>query len=322
MAYADPLDQTAPAGSDDRRFGDDTIRQHIRAIRQRLSSIFVDIDADPMVLKDATVGTTQLIDAAVSLAKLADAIVSTAKLQDGSVTQAKLANLAVGTAQLIDQAATQAKLGLLSVGTAQLIDGAVAAAKLAAGAVLPGGIGPGTFGFDGVTSTNGYQVGGAAPAGQVLKGNGVWGVFSALVAADFPDALLQKLLMQSEGWYYTNLPGTSGSFMGRYGSLTGLGDEFTHVMARAGEIREVWVRANKDKTGGNAQFIVTKNGADTTAFAQIGDPPFGVRQDVEFYGAGVVPFAAGDLITFRWITVGLVPANSMNVVAGFGFRYT
>lgn len=319
MAYADALDPLIPAGSEKRKFGDDDIRQLTRAVRQRLASFFNDVDIDPLTPKNLSIAGAALVDLAVLTAKIADLAVTTGKLADGSVTAAKLAALAVATANIVDGAVTQAKHANLSVGTAQIIDAAVTAAKLAAGAVLPGGIGAGTFGFDGVTSTSGYRVGGAAPANQFLAGDGAWATFRALLAADFPDALLQKLLLRFDGWFVDNVPGGSASFFERY-RAGGLLDQHVAVMTRAGEVRGVWVRGNADRTAGSFTAKVQKNGADTAATAVIdGTNP---RESYTTPAAGAVAFAAGDYLGMAWASAGLTPAASTEYVAGFEVRYT
>jgi hypothetical protein len=53
MAYADALDPTKPTDADLISSGDDEIRKLKRAIIQRLSTIVVNLDADPLVLKDS-----------------------------------------------------------------------------------------------------------------------------------------------------------------------------------------------------------------------------------------------------------------------------
>lgn len=58
MAYADPLDPLTPPGSEGMVTGDDRIRELKRAIIQRLLSVFVDVDVDPMQLKTSAIGST------------------------------------------------------------------------------------------------------------------------------------------------------------------------------------------------------------------------------------------------------------------------
>jgi hypothetical protein len=319
MAYADPINAATPDGAvDQARQGDDNIREFKRAVQQRLASFFINYDADPMVPKNGSIPGAALVDLAVLTAKIADLAVTTGKLADGAVTAAKLAALAVTTANIIDASVTQAKLANLSVGTAQIIDAAVTAAKLAASAVLPGGIGAGTFGFDGVTSTNGYRVGGAAPANQFLAGDGAWATFRALLVADFPDALLQKLLLHIDGWYLINAPASSSSFMTRFFNALGT-DRNSTVMTQAGEVRKVWLRGEAARTAGSLTAKVSKNGADTGATAVI--DAANPQTSVASVAAGAVTFVAGDLLAFNWTTVGFAPNNTTHV-AGFEARYT
>lgn len=229
MAYADPLDETAPAGNTKVKLGDDAIRTAIRAIRQRLSSLIVDIDADPMVLKPSTVGNDQVIIASLDASHV---------LQNGSVTAPKMGPLAIQNPAIDDDA------------------------------ILPRNIGPGTFTFDDLNTVAGLQVGGAAAAGKFLKGDGAHFVAADFLATDIPDSLLQKLLMRFDGFFVDNVPGGSGSFFERFRSGGGV-DQHVAVMTRAGEIRGVWTRGNADRTGGSFTVFVSKNGVATTAQATI-----------------------------------------------------
>lgn len=74
MAYADVLDETKPAGVDALSLGDDTIRTHIRAIRQRLASVFVNVDNDPLVLKDGATGNKLTLTRVIAGADIAAAV--------------------------------------------------------------------------------------------------------------------------------------------------------------------------------------------------------------------------------------------------------
>lgn len=76
-------------------------------------------------VKDGGIGTTQLANLAVTVAKLANDAVETAKIKDLNVTTAKIALLAITTALIND----------LAVTTGKLADGAVSALKLATDAV-------------------------------------------------------------------------------------------------------------------------------------------------------------------------------------------
>lgn len=94
-------------------------------------------------LIDAAVTTAKLADANVTTGKLADAAVTTLKLADDSVTNAKIADAAVDTLQMAASAVTAAKLATGSVETTKLADLAVTAAKLGALAVETGKIADG-----------------------------------------------------------------------------------------------------------------------------------------------------------------------------------
>lgn len=293
MAYADPLDETAPAGNTKAKLGDDAIRTHIRAIRQRLSSIFVDIDADPLVLKPGVINSGMLIDLLVSTAKLAD----------------------------------------LSVTTGKLADRAVTAIKLGLGAVLPEHIGAGNFAFPGDISANagqinaqlGFTQGGGAALGKFLRGDGARFVSGDIQVTDIPDALLQKLLISVDGFFVRNIPFASSSFMTRFFSGIGAQDQHVWIAPYAGEVRAVWCRADSDRTAGNAAFCVSFNfsgGVDNGCKAQLtGDGPIANRQDYRLYGPGVYPFAAGDQLGMFWQSIGFSP-NDNTVVAGFLVRFT
>lgn len=157
MAYANELNPAQPAGGDQARFLDDSIRDLTNAVRERLATIVVDVDADPLVLSvsapladnsvtqakmaDNSVGTAELIAANVTEPKLADDSVSTRTIQDDAVTQANMAPNSVGSPEIIDGSVGNAELAtdsvdqrvmaLLSVGTPELIDESVTTAKYA-----------------------------------------------------------------------------------------------------------------------------------------------------------------------------------------------
>lgn len=149
MAYGDPLDSTTPADSDFAGQGDDKIRELKRAIIQRLGSFFTNVDADPLVPKNASVPGAALVAESVTATQIAAGAVGTAELADGSVTAAKLAGGAatppdnsittnmlqdgsVTTGKLAADAVTQDKIGDGAVGAAQIADGAVGRPELAA----------------------------------------------------------------------------------------------------------------------------------------------------------------------------------------------
>lgn len=100
MAYADPLDQSDPSQAEKARLGAGRIRSLAAAVRQRLGSVFSDVDADPMVLRASTVGSLQITDGAVGTAELADLGITTAKLADASVSATKYVDASIEIAKL------------------------------------------------------------------------------------------------------------------------------------------------------------------------------------------------------------------------------
>ena len=96
---------------------------------------------DTAKIKDAAIISAKILDAAVITAKIGDLAVVTAKIADLAVNSAKIANLAVGSAKIdnlavltgkiADLAVTQAKIAALAVGTAQIDNLAVTGAKIA-----------------------------------------------------------------------------------------------------------------------------------------------------------------------------------------------
>ena len=81
------------------------------------------------------VGTTQLADANVTLAKLAGNSVDSSKIVDASIAAGDLASNAVTTAKILDANVTLAKLATGSVDSSKIVDGSVAAADLASDSV-------------------------------------------------------------------------------------------------------------------------------------------------------------------------------------------
>lgn len=57
MVYVNPLDPATPAATDPVGQGDDRMREIKAAVIERLASVFVDVNTDPMVLRDVSVGT-------------------------------------------------------------------------------------------------------------------------------------------------------------------------------------------------------------------------------------------------------------------------
>jgi uncharacterized protein YjbI with pentapeptide repeats len=96
---------------------------------------------DSAKIKDAAIISAKIADAAIISAKIGDLAVVTAKIDDLAVNNAKIANLAVdsakiaalavGTAKIADLAVTTAKINDLAVTTAKITDLAVTGAKIA-----------------------------------------------------------------------------------------------------------------------------------------------------------------------------------------------
>lgn len=146
MAYDDPIDTDDPGGGEKIRLGAGRIRDLAIALKQRLASIFVDPDADPLVLKPSSVSATQIADGSITTIKLVDDSVTSAKIVDGAISDTKILGHAVTTAKIAigavtDQelavgAVTAVKVAALAIATASLQDDSVTVDKLAAGAVV------------------------------------------------------------------------------------------------------------------------------------------------------------------------------------------
>lgn len=78
------------------------------------------------------IGTSGIVDGAVTTAKVNDGAILAAKLADAAVERAKILDGAVNDLKLASLAVTNAKLALLAVDTANVVNGAIAEAKLAA----------------------------------------------------------------------------------------------------------------------------------------------------------------------------------------------
>lgn len=57
MAYVNPLDAATPAATDPVSQGDDRIRESKAALIERLLTVFVDLSADPLIVRDVATGT-------------------------------------------------------------------------------------------------------------------------------------------------------------------------------------------------------------------------------------------------------------------------
>lgn len=86
-------------------------------------------------LPSNAVGTTQVVDLAVTTGKIAASAVTTAKIADSNVTTGKIADANVTTAKIADANVTTAKIADSNVTTAKIADSNVTAAKIASSAV-------------------------------------------------------------------------------------------------------------------------------------------------------------------------------------------
>jgi hypothetical protein len=150
MPYGDPLDSATPTDLDMAGQGDDRLRELKRALRARLGSFFVDVDANPLVPQPGSIPpATVFLDGTIPGTKLAvgsvpaDRIiggggggglgpntVSTSALQDGAVTNPKIADNAVDARTIAPGAVGASEMANDAVNTANLINGAVRREKM------------------------------------------------------------------------------------------------------------------------------------------------------------------------------------------------
>lgn len=109
--------------------------------------VAANIDTDDLFLNDAFVSkltdritahpikSIQIVDGAITRAKIEDAAIGSAQIDDAAITSAKIANAAIGTAQIDDAAITSAKIADAAIGTAQIDRAAITAAKIADAAI-------------------------------------------------------------------------------------------------------------------------------------------------------------------------------------------
>lgn len=101
MPYSNPLDPTTPSSTALRSEGDDRIREAKAAIRERLLTIFQNVDANPLAFiagiipnaalgSDIVITTARLDNLAVTTPKVADSAITTPKVADDAITFAKL----------------------------------------------------------------------------------------------------------------------------------------------------------------------------------------------------------------------------------------
>ena len=92
-------------------------------------------------IEDASLGTEQMVDDAVTRAKIGAAAVGATELGSNSVTTVKIDGSAVTEAKIDDGAVTTGKIGSLAVQEGKIADGAVTQAKIGNGAVTEGKLG-------------------------------------------------------------------------------------------------------------------------------------------------------------------------------------
>jgi len=87
-----------------------------------------------------SVTSAKIVDGTIATADLADDAVNQAKIADDAVGTAQIADDAVGSAQIADDAVVQAAIANNAVGTDQIADSAVTAAKLSSDAAFTSGM--------------------------------------------------------------------------------------------------------------------------------------------------------------------------------------
>lgn len=152
MAYADPVDPATPGDPDIAGQGDDRIREFKRGIRQRLMSFFIDVDADPLVPKHASIPVDVFNDDSVDGKFLkvasvpADRVigggggggapgpntVNSAALQDNSVTNLKIGDNAVDERTIAPDSVGNSEMKDDAINTAEIVDNAITRPKIAA----------------------------------------------------------------------------------------------------------------------------------------------------------------------------------------------
>lgn len=143
MVYVNPMNPATPADGDVSSQGDDRIREAKAAWIERLSTIFTDINVDPLVFRAGVIAGAALVNASVDTLQLKDAAVTTPKIKDDAVTDAKIngmdgAKLTDNTVtgpKLVNDSVTGAKLANDSVDVNKLANNAVTTAKIADDAV-------------------------------------------------------------------------------------------------------------------------------------------------------------------------------------------
>jgi hypothetical protein len=97
------------------------------------------------VVSPTSINTNQIVDGAVTTAKIADATIIAAKLVEGLIGTSKLADNAVVTSKIADNAINAAKILDGSVGAAELANNAVTVDKILNAAITAAKIAPGVI---------------------------------------------------------------------------------------------------------------------------------------------------------------------------------
>ncbi|WP_333604156.1 phage tail protein, partial [Lactobacillus acetotolerans] len=118
-------------------------------------------------IRDGTIKTAHIGDAAITNAKIADLAVGNAQIEDAAITRAKIGNLAVGTAQIEDAAITDAKVGTLSAD--HLMAGTIDFYKIDGININASNITTGTLGAERLAVANLSAI--SADLGNVTAGN-------------------------------------------------------------------------------------------------------------------------------------------------------
>lgn len=86
-------------------------------------------------VKNVSIGTADIQDAAITTAKIGQAQITEAKIADASISNAKIQDASIDTANIKDAAITNAKIATAAIDTAQIKDAAIINAKIANAAI-------------------------------------------------------------------------------------------------------------------------------------------------------------------------------------------
>lgn len=128
-------------------------------------------------LVDDAVTTAKVADLAITAALLATNAVTSNKIANDAVTQAAIADDAVGTAQIADDAVVQAAIADGAVGTDQIADAAVTSAKFAAGLAFVSGM---LMPFAGSSSPTGWLLAQGQSLSRTANNNQYADLFAAI----------------------------------------------------------------------------------------------------------------------------------------------